>query len=90
MVAMARVLRHELGEDLKVVFIGPCVAKKRASIDFIAREIDAVLTFAELRDMFAKRGIKPEDFAGDDRFDPPYGGLGRSSPSPEASCRPPA
>jgi two-component system NtrC family sensor kinase len=80
MVAMARVLRHELGQDLKVVFMGPCVAKKRASIDFTHYEIEAVLTFAELRDMFQKRGIKPESFASDDDFDPPYGGVGMVFP----------
>ena len=80
MVAMARVLRHEMGDDLKVVFIGPCVAKKRASVDFIHHEFEAVLTFAELRDMFAERGIKPEDFSGDDEFDPPYGGVGMVFP----------
>ncbi len=80
MVAMARVLRHEMGKDLKVVFIGPCVAKKRASIDFIHHEIEAVLTFAELRDMFEKRGIKPETFPQDDHFDPPYGGVGMVFP----------
>ena len=80
MVAMARVLRHDLGPDIKVVFMGPCVAKKRASIDTTHVEVDAVLTFAELRDMFSRRGIKPEDFDGDDRFDPPYGGLGAVFP----------
>ncbi len=80
MVAMARVLRHELGQDLKVVFMGPCVAKKRASIDFTHYEIEAVLTFAELRDMFEKRGIRPESFTGKDAFDPPYGGVGMVFP----------
>ncbi len=80
MVAMARVLRHELGSDIKVVFMGPCVAKKRASVDATHVEVDAVLTFAELRDMFRRRGIKPERFAGDDQFDPPYGGLGAVFP----------
>ncbi len=63
-----------------MVFIGPCVAKKRASIDTTHGEIDAVLTFAELRDMFRKRGIKPEAFSEDDRFDPPYGGVGAVFP----------
>ncbi len=29
MTAMARVLHHDHGDDLRVVFIGPCVAKKR-------------------------------------------------------------
>jgi two-component system NtrC family sensor kinase len=82
MVAIVRVLRHELGEDLKAVFMGPCVAKKRASVDFIHHEYDAVLTYAELRDMFAKRRIKPEAFSGDDRFDPPYGGVGMVFPIP--------
>ena len=82
MVAMARVLRHELGEDLKTVFMGPCVAKKRASIDVTHHEFDAVLTFAELRDMFEKRGIKPESFSADDDFDPPYGGVGMVFPIP--------
>jgi two-component system NtrC family sensor kinase len=80
MVAMARVLRHEMGDDLKVVFMGPCVAKKRASVDFIHHEFEAVLTFAELRGVFAERGMKPDDFAGDDKFDPPYGGLGMIFP----------
>lgn len=80
MVAMARVLRHELGQDLKVVFMGPCVAKKRASIDFTHYEIEAVLTFAELRDMFEKRGIRPESFTSKDAFDPPYGGVGMVFP----------
>ncbi len=80
MVATARVLRHDLGSDVKVVFMGPCIAKKRNSIDATHGEVDAVLTFAELRDMFQRRGIKPESFAGDDRFDPPYGGVGAVFP----------
>ena len=80
MVAMARVLRHELGQDLRVVFVGPCVAKKRASIDFTHQEIEAVLTFAELRDMFQKRGIKPEAFKNESLFDPPHGGVGMVFP----------
>lgn len=80
MVAMARVLRHDLDEDLRVVFIGPCVAKKRASIDTTQREVDAVLTFAELREVFGKRGIKPDAVPGDDRFDPPFGGVGMVFP----------
>ena len=80
MVAMARILRHDLGPGIKVVFMGPCIAKKRASIDTTHVEVDAVLTFAELRDMFKRRGIKPEGFRSDDHFDPPYGGLGALFP----------
>jgi len=80
MVAMARVLHHDLGPDTKVVFMGPCIAKKRASIDTTHGEVDAVLTFAELRDMFRRRGIKPEAFNNDDRFDPPHGAVGAVFP----------
>jgi len=80
MVAMARILRHDLGQDIKVVFMGPCVAKKRASIDTTHGEVDAVLTFAELRDMFHRRGIKAEAFKDEGHFDPPYGGIGAVFP----------
>lgn len=80
MVAMARVLRNELGQDIKVVFMGPCVAKKRASIDTTHLEVEAVLTFAELRDMFQKQDIDPADFPDDDDFDPPYAGVGMVFP----------
>lgn len=70
MVAMARVMRKKYGDDLKVVFIGPCIAKKDES-----DEIDAAITFRELREIFfeknlTKNGLKPTD------FDPPVGGKG--------------
>ncbi len=80
MVAMARALRHDLGEDIHVVFIGPCIAKKRSSIDYTHIEIEAVLTFAELREMFNLRGITPASVSADDDFDPPYGGVGAVFP----------
>jgi signal transduction histidine kinase/Fe-S-cluster-containing hydrogenase component 2 len=82
MVASARALRHDLGADLKIVFIGPCIAKKgESSIDQPNGEIDAVLTFQELRDMFAARGLSTDDFrAGDDDFDPPHGAVGAVFP----------
>jgi signal transduction histidine kinase/Fe-S-cluster-containing hydrogenase component 2 len=80
MVAMARVLRRDLGDDTHMVFIGPCIAKKWASIDTTHSEIEAVLTFVELRDMFGRRGIAPESVNADDDFDPPYGGVGAVFP----------
>ena len=50
MIAHGRMLKEKLGDDTRVVFIGPCVAKKkeaeRPEYDGV---IDAVLTFAELR-----------------------------------------
>ena len=47
MVAMTRILRKKYGENIKVVFIGPCFAKKAEST-----ETDEVMTFLEFRDMF--------------------------------------
>ena len=53
MVADARVLHRLHGNDLKIVFIGPCIAKKGEAVsENIAGEVDAVLTFSELRELF--------------------------------------
>jgi len=76
MVAMARVLRLEYGAEHKVVFIGPCIAKKGESLSGpVTGEINAVLTFAELRQMLAAAEIAPETVVPSD-FDPPRAGSG--------------
>ncbi len=74
MVAMSRVVRAKYGDDSKVVFIGPCVAKKAES-----GEIDEVITFTELRELFDLLKIKPSDVEPSD-FDPPAGGRGAIFP----------
>jgi two-component system NtrC family sensor kinase len=74
MVAMSRVVREKYGKDTKIVFIGPCVAKKAES-----SEIDEAITFTELRDMFAERSITPESVTPVD-FDQPVGGRGAIFP----------
>jgi signal transduction histidine kinase/ferredoxin len=80
MIAMARALRHIHGADLKVVFIGPCIGKKvEAQVDAVRDEIDAVLTFAELRQFFAARGIGPHNSEPSD-FDGPQPSLGALFP----------
>ncbi len=53
--AHARWLRRLYGEDIGVVFIGPCVAKKREADDH-PEWLDAVLTFQNLRDWLAETG----------------------------------
>ncbi|MBQ1409603.1 MAG: PAS domain-containing protein [Bacteroidales bacterium] len=53
MVAHAKMLRRN-DPDLKVVFIGPCIAKKREADE---HGIDAVLTFEELLQLFAENDI---------------------------------
>jgi len=74
MVAMARVMRRKYGEDLPVVFIGPCVAKKAENA-----EVDAAITFLELREMLDASGIKPESVVPSE-FAPPLGGRGAIFP----------
>ena len=73
-VAMSRVMRAKYGNDTKVVFIGPCVAKKAEST-----EIDEAITFTELRDLFANLGISEGSSTPSD-FDPPLGGRGAIFP----------
>ena len=68
MVAMVRVIKKKYGEDLKTVFIGPCIAKKAES-----NEVDQVITFIELRKMLSKSGITPDKVTPSD-FDPPLAG----------------
>ena len=76
MVATARAVRKIYGDDVSVIFVGPCLGKKmEANSKNVAGDIDAVLTFGELRRMFERAGVKAESVLEDD-FDPPHGGLG--------------
>jgi len=79
MVACARVLRRRYGEDLKTVFIGPCVAKKGEAWNGSPTDIDEVLTFVELADLLRARGIAPGDVSPSE-FDPPRSRLGTLFP----------
>lgn len=54
MIAHAKMLKKRWA-DAKVVFIGPCIAKKREG--FESDVVDGVLTFEDLRDLFAEKGI---------------------------------
>ncbi len=58
MIAHARMLREELGQDCGVVFIGPCVAKKKeAQRAELAGAVDVVLTFEELLEWMKQREL---------------------------------
>ena len=74
MVAMSRVIRQKYGKQTKVVFIGPCVAKKAES-----SEVDEAITYTELRELFSLKGITPENIMQVD-FDQPMGGRGAIFP----------
>jgi nitrogen-specific signal transduction histidine kinase len=74
MLAMTRIVRKKYGPDLKIVFIGPCFAKKAETA-----ETDEVITFIELREMLTQSGIHIEATIPSD-FDPPVGGKGAIFP----------
>jgi len=61
MVACGRGIKR-LHPDAKVVFIGPCIAKKaEAKEQDIRDSIDAVLTFKEVKQIFEATGIDPAE-----------------------------
>ena len=59
MVAHGMLMKKLYGDDVKLVFAGPCVAKKEEAREDERTEgyIDAVITFAELEDWFKEAGI---------------------------------
>jgi two-component system NtrC family sensor kinase len=77
MEAMGRVIRETVERDCRIVFIGPCSAKKDEAAR--SRAVDDVLTFAELVSLFEEKGVNPADAAPSD-FDEPRANLGRIYP----------
>ncbi len=58
MAALARYIK-EISPDAKVIFIGPCTAKKaEAQLDEVKPYVDTVLTFEELQALFDSREIE--------------------------------
>lgn len=66
MIAHGRLLKEMFGPDIKVVFLGPCIAKKdEAERDERTRGcIDAVINFTELEEWMQEEGIRFEDCEG--------------------------
>jgi two-component system NtrC family sensor kinase len=75
MVVAARSLRALYGDDLRVVFIGPCIAKKAEAMS--SGEVDGVLTFAELQELMNFTEANPNVA---NQFDPPMPGKGMLFP----------
>ena len=59
MIAHGRIIKSIHGLDTKVVFLGPCIAKKEEAIgdQRVAGAIDAILTFEELENWLAAENI---------------------------------
>ena len=80
MVATAKVLKKMHGEDIKIVFIGPCIAKKGEAVrDEFNGLIDEVISFIELRRMFSEKGVTQDNVEPSD-FDTPAAGRGAVFP----------
>lgn len=89
MIAHARHIKEKLGKSAKVVFIGPCVAKKsEAERPSNSGIVDCVLTFSELMEWFEAEGIDlsmceesrfSEEPEGDARLFPLVGGSMRTA-----------
>lgn len=79
MIALGRYLKKE-DENVKIIFIGPCVAKKNEAEDEnVAGVIDAVLTFTELKEMFDNKNIVVSECEESD-FDGPHAMMGKAYP----------
>lgn len=63
MIAHGRLIKKMYGEDVKVVFLGPCIAKKREAEndERVSDAIDAVFTFEEFMDWINTKKIRLED-----------------------------
>jgi PAS domain S-box-containing protein len=72
MIAHARYLKMKYGEDVKIVFIGPCPAKKAEAEDpDVAGAVDVVLTFEELRSWVEEEKIRKDQLRSADIDDIP-------------------
>ena len=66
-----KMLRAHYGDDIAIVFIGPCIAKKTEAEQH-PELLDAVLTFEDLDHWLDEEGIHLDEIAGtpEDRFQP--------------------
>lgn len=81
MITTAKVLHEKHGNDLKIVYISPCIAAKNEIKKFNDPDnrIDAVLTYIELRELFKEFGITETSVSFSD-FDAPLGHKGSLFP----------
>lgn len=80
MVATALVTKRIYGDEIRTVFIGPCIAKKQEAVsERTGSVVDTAITFVELRKMFEDAVITPDLIKPSD-FDPPHAGIGSLFP----------
>ncbi|WP_430813659.1 [Fe-Fe] hydrogenase large subunit C-terminal domain-containing protein [Carboxylicivirga sp. RSCT41] len=76
-IAMSKVIHKRYGDEVKVVYITSCTAAKDEVKHFYHTDghVDGVLTFVELRELFANKGIA-ENTVEFSEFDAPLGRKG--------------
>ncbi len=80
MIATAKVVKKKYGQNTRIVFIGPCIAKKvEAAEEQFDGLIDEVISFVELRRMFSEKKLT-EHTVEPSEFDPPLAGKGAIFP----------
>ncbi|MGI6339481.1 MAG: [Fe-Fe] hydrogenase large subunit C-terminal domain-containing protein [Bacteroidales bacterium] len=82
MIATAMVVKELYGDEVAIVYIGPCIDNKDEILLYRSgRLIEEALTFIELRQLFDEFGIQ-ERVVKMSEFDPPYGYWGALYPLP--------
>ncbi len=80
MIALGRTIKERISPDAKVVFIGPCIAKKDEIKDpEVEGTIDAVLTYDEIKTEMERAGINMDELEEGD-LNGPVPGLARLFP----------
>jgi nitrogen-specific signal transduction histidine kinase len=80
MIAMGRLLKKKYGTEAKVIYIGPCLARRlEAKNPMVEGVIDDVLTFKEINKIIKDREIDVNSLPESD-FDPPHSMQGKIYP----------
>lgn len=81
MLAHAKILKKRYGEEIKVIFVGPCICKKLEA-DNYKELVEVALTFKDLKQWFEKEGIsiQRQEVDETDRFIPYTSGCGALYP----------
>lgn len=81
MIAHGKVIRSIFGDKVKVVFLGPCLAKKREALNDprTSGYVDAVLHFFEFEEWLASEGIRMDELP-EEPFDNPNPEVNRLYP----------
>ena len=81
MLSHAKILKQHYGEEVKVVFAGPCICKKLEA-DRYRNLVEVAITFKDLKNWFERENIHPERLepSAEDHFVPWSAGVGALYP----------